>query len=183
MALRFLLLEDNPLDANVVEATLMDGGIDCELLQVQTRGDFVAALLENEFDLVLADYTLPEFDGITALEIACNLRPDVPFIFVSRSLGEELAIETLKRGATDYVLKQRLGRLVPSVQRALRETQERRERKRAELMLFEQKRLLELIASGHPLDECLKAMCASVSEPASRYTRLLFADQCSRDEV
>ncbi|MDZ8104932.1 MAG: PAS domain S-box protein [Nostoc sp. DedQUE12a] len=175
MPLRFLLLEDNPLDANLVEATLMDGGIDCELLQVETRGDFVAALLENEFDLILADYGLPEFDGISALEIACHLRPDVPLIFVSGSFGEELAIETLKRGATDYVLKQRLGRLVPSVQRALRETQERRKRKRAELMLFEQKRLLELIASGRPLDECLKAMCASVSDlhPGTRACFLL----------
>ncbi|RCJ25783.1 hypothetical protein A6S26_15755 [Nostoc sp. ATCC 43529] len=182
MALQFLLLEDNPLDANIVEVTLMDGGIDCELLQVETRADFVAALLGNELDLILADYTLPEFDGISALEIACNLRPDVPFIFVSGSLGEELAIETLKRGATDYVLKQRIGRLVPSIQRALRETQERRERKRAELMLFEQKRLLELIAYGHPLDECLAAMCASVSElhPGTRACFLLTDAQGTR---
>ncbi|MDZ8029241.1 MAG: PAS domain S-box protein [Nostoc sp. DedQUE11] len=175
MALRFLLLEDNRLDADIVEITLMDGGIDCELLQVQTRADFVAALLKDEFDLILADYALPGFDGVTALEIACHLRPDMPFIFVSGSFGEELAIETLKRGATDYVLKQRLERLVPSVQRALRETQERWERKQAELMLFQQKQLLELIASGHPLDECLAAMCASVSElhPGTRACFLL----------
>ncbi|WP_445638316.1 histidine kinase [Nostoc sp. DSM 114161] len=179
MPLRFLLLEDNPLDANIVEVALRDGGIDCELLQVETRADFAAALLENEFDLILADYTLPEFDGISALEIACHLRPDVPFIFVSGSLGEELAIETLKRGATDYVVKERLGRLVPSVQRALRETEERRERKRAELMLFEQKRLLELIASGRPLNECLKAMCTSMSElhPGTRACFLLTNSQ------
>jgi PAS domain S-box-containing protein len=175
MLLRFLLLEDNGLDADIVEVTLRNGGIDCELLQVENRTDFVAALLKDEFDLILADYAIPEFDGIAALEIACHLCPDVPFIFVSGSLGEELAIETLKRGATDYVLKQRLGRLVLSVQRALRETQERRERKRAELMLFEQKRLLELIASGCPLDECLAAMCASVYKlhPGTRACFLL----------
>ncbi|MDZ8183382.1 MAG: PAS domain S-box protein [Nostoc sp. ChiSLP02] len=175
MALRFLLLEDNRLDADILEVTLRGGGIDCELVQVETRADFVTALLRDEFDVILADYALPKFDGIAALEIACDLRPDVPFIFVSRSLGEELAIETLKRGATDYVLKQRLGRLVPAVQRALRETQERRQRKQTELILFEQKRLLELIASGHPLNECLAAICASVSglHPGTRACFLL----------
>jgi PAS domain S-box-containing protein len=175
MSLRFLLLEDNRLDADVIEVTLRDGGIDCELLRVETCADFVAALSKDEFDLILADYALPGFNGVAALEIACQLRPDVPFIFVSGSLGEELAIETLKRGATDYVLKQRLGRLVPSVQRALRETQERRERKRAQLMLLEQKQLLELIATGHPLSECLAAICASVSglHPGTRACFLL----------
>ncbi|WP_051469973.1 PAS domain S-box protein [Fischerella sp. PCC 9605] len=175
MALRFLLLEDNPLDADVIKATLLDGGIDCELLIVKTRSNFVTALENDVFDLILADYALPEFDGLAALEIARNLCSEAPFIFVTASLGEELAIETLKRGATDYVLKQRLGRLVPSVQRALRETQERRKRKRAELMLVEQKRLLLLIASGHPLSECLTATCASVSglNPGTRACFLL----------
>jgi PAS domain S-box-containing protein len=135
MPLRFLLLEDNPLDADKAESALLDGGINCDLLRVETRADFVAALETDEFDLILSDYSLPEFDGISALDIACTLRPELPFIFVSGSLGEELAIETLKRGATDYVLKQRLGRLVPCVCRALREAQERRERKLAEQAL------------------------------------------------
>ncbi|MBD2434926.1 MULTISPECIES: response regulator [Fischerella] len=173
MVLRFLLLEDNSLDADAIQATLIGGGIDCKLLRVDTRADFISALLSNEFDLILADYALAGFDGISALEIACHLRPDVPFIFISGSLGEELAIEALKRGATDYVLKQRLGRLVPSVRRALQETQERQERKRAELMLVEQKRLLELIALGRPLSECLAATCASVSR-LHRGTRACF---------
>lgn len=131
-ALQFLLLEDNPLDAEVVQVTLSDGGIDCVLQRVETRADFVSALATNEFDLILADYALPGFDGISALEIARNLHPDTPFMIVSASLGEELAIDTLKQGATDYVLKQRIERLVPCVQRALREAQERRNRKEAE---------------------------------------------------
>ncbi len=135
--LRFLLLEDNPLDTEAIQATLTNGGIDYELLRVDTRTDFVTALLTDEFDLILADYALPGFDGIAALEIAQNLCPETPFIFVSASLGEELAIETLKRGATDYVLKQRLGRLVPCVQRALRSAQERYESKRAKAVLRE----------------------------------------------
>ncbi|MEH2159255.1 hybrid sensor histidine kinase/response regulator [Nostoc sp.] len=130
--LRFLLLEDSMLDAELAQAILTEGGIDCELIRVETDADFVAALEAETFDLILADYALPSFDGISALEIARNHCPEVPFIFVSAALGEELAIEALKNGATDYVLKQRLGRLVPSVQRALREAKERRQRKQAE---------------------------------------------------
>jgi signal transduction histidine kinase len=138
--LGFLLLEDNQLDAEVVQMTLASGGIDHELLRVETRPDFIAALETNRIDLILADYSLPSFDGLSALGIATNLVPDTPFIFVSGSLGEELAIEALKYGATDYVLKQRLGRLVPSVRRALREAQERRALKQAEA---EREQLLE----------------------------------------
>ncbi|MBG1270995.1 hybrid sensor histidine kinase/response regulator [Nostoc sp. WHI] len=130
--LRFLLLEDSLLDAELAQAMLTEGGINCELIRVETGADFLAAVKIETFDLILADYALPSFDGISALEIARNHCPEVPFIFVSAALGEELAIEALKNGATDYVLKQRLGRLVPSVQRALREAKERRKRQQAE---------------------------------------------------
>ncbi|WP_238553648.1 response regulator [Fortiea contorta] len=133
--LRFLLLEDSPLDAEVIQFTLTDGGVDCELLRVETRADFVSALETEEFDLILADYSLPGFDGISALQIAQNLYPDTPVIFVSASMGEELVIEALKQGATDYVLKQRLGRLVYCVQRALLSAQEKRDRRQAETRL------------------------------------------------
>jgi signal transduction histidine kinase len=138
--LRLLLLEDNLLDAEVVQMTLSSGGIDHELLRVETRPDFIAALQTHDIDLILADYSLPSFDGLSALGIASSIAPDTPFIFVSGSLGEELAIEALKYGATDYVLKQRLSRLVPSVRRALREAQERRALKQAEA---EREQLLE----------------------------------------
>src|SRR6201981_436671 len=94
--------------------------------------------------LVLADYKLPLFDGLSALKLALSARPDLPFIFVSGTLGEETAIEALKIGATDYVLKTRLSRLVPSVQRALRDTRERADRARAEETLREQADLLNL---------------------------------------
>ncbi|MCC5655850.1 response regulator [Nostoc sp. XA010] len=133
--LRFLLLEDSLLDTELAEAMLTEGGINCELIRVETGADFLAALEAETFDLILADYALPSFDGISALEIARNRTPEIPFIFVSAALGEELAIEALKNGATDYVLKQGLGRLVPSVQRALREAKERRERQQAEELL------------------------------------------------
>ncbi|MBD2676584.1 MULTISPECIES: response regulator [Nostoc] len=126
--LRFLLLEDSLLDAELSQAMLAEGGIDCQVIRVETAAEFLAAISTEAFDLILADYALPAFDGISALEIARNKCPETPFIFVSGVLGEELAIEALKNGATDYVLKQRLGRLVPSVQRALREAKERRDR-------------------------------------------------------
>ncbi|HEY7531377.1 MAG TPA: response regulator, partial [Nitrospiraceae bacterium] len=93
---------------------------------------FTAALKEGQIDLILADYSLPGFDGFTALTLARQHRPEVPFMFVSATIGEDLAIDAMHQGATDYILKQRLGRLVPSVQRALREVEERAERQRAE---------------------------------------------------
>ncbi|BDI18546.1 hypothetical protein ANSO36C_43480 [Nostoc cf. commune SO-36] len=120
-ALQFLLLEANLADAEVVQATLREGGIECELLRVETRADFIRTLESNAIDLILADYGLSNFDDIAALTIARRLRPEIPFIFISGSLGEELAIAAIKQGATDYILKQRLGRLVPSVQEALQE--------------------------------------------------------------
>jgi PAS domain S-box-containing protein len=130
-SLRILHLEDDLTDAELVQAMLEGDGIVCHVTRVENRADFCAAL-QKDFDLILADYTLPSFDGISALKIAAEKRPETPFIFVSGTLDEEVAIEALKIGATDYVFKTRISRIIPSVQRALREGQERSERKRAE---------------------------------------------------
>src|SRR3977135_747747 len=130
--LRILYLEDDPRDAELVQIMLETEGFACHVTRVETQVDFCASLERQCFNLILADYTLPSFDGISALKIAAQKRPEVPFIFVSGTLGEEVAIEALTIGATDYVLKTRLSRLVPSVVRALREATERAERKRAE---------------------------------------------------
>jgi PAS domain S-box-containing protein len=105
------------------------------MTRVQTRAEFVAALEKADIDLILADYQLPSFDGLSALKLTLSARPDLPFIFVSGTLGEEVAIEAIKIGALDYVLKNGLSRLVPSVRRALREAGERAERKNAERAL------------------------------------------------
>ena len=148
--LKFLLLEDSPLDAELIRATLTERGIDCDLIQVKTRIEFQTAIKKGGFDLILADYALPDFDGITALGIAQNICPDIPFIFVTATLGEEVAIETLKNGATDYVLKQRLARLVPSVWRALREAEERRARKQAEAELYRREQEFRALAENSP---------------------------------
>lgn len=130
--MRILYLEDEPNDAELVHAGLDADGIACDLIRADTQADFVTCLQQGGFDLILADYTLPQFDGISALRIAQDTCPELPFIFVSGTLGEELAIEALKLGATDYVLKTRLSRIVPSVRRALREAEKRAHRRQAE---------------------------------------------------
>jgi signal transduction histidine kinase/DNA-binding response OmpR family regulator len=130
--LHILHLEDDRNDAELAHAMLEAAGFDCHVTRVQTPDGFCASLEQNGFNLILADYTLPTFDGISALKIAAEKRPEVPFIFVSGTLGEEVAIEALNIGATDYVLKTRLSRLVPSVVRALREATGKAERKCAE---------------------------------------------------
>ncbi|MBI4523295.1 MAG: GAF domain-containing protein, partial [Deltaproteobacteria bacterium] len=131
-ALRILHLEDNPRDAELVQATLERGGISCEIVRVDTRVELLAALDQRRFDLILGDYSMPGFDGLTALRLAQEKSPETPFIFVSGTLGEEVAIESLKHGAVDYVLKDRLSRLAPCVRRALREVEEQRTRRQAQ---------------------------------------------------
>jgi signal transduction histidine kinase/CheY-like chemotaxis protein len=131
-ALRILLLEDNDRDAELIQELLESDHFVCEVTRVQTRAEFIAGLENSGINLILADYKLPSFDGLSALKLALDARPDLPFIFVSGTLGEEVAIEAVKFGATDYVVKSRLSRLVPSVQRALREARARAERKNAE---------------------------------------------------
>jgi DNA-binding response OmpR family regulator len=133
--LRILSLEDDPDDSELAKATLEAEGIACDVTRVDTQADFSRCLEHGRFDLILADYTLPSFDGMSALKIAKEVSPEVPFIFVSGTLGEEVAIEALKLGATDYVFKTRLSRIVPSVHRALREAEERSQRKLAEQTL------------------------------------------------
>jgi signal transduction histidine kinase/DNA-binding response OmpR family regulator len=180
--LHFLLLEDSLLDAELVQLALAEGGIECEVMQVDTRSGFIQALERDRFDLILSDYALPGFDGISALAVAQGMRPDVPFIIVSGTLGEELAIETLKSGATDYILKQRLGRLVPSVKRALREAQERRDRQQAEMALQQSESYLRFLAEASVI------LTASLDykttlENIARLTVPFLADFCFFDVV
>jgi PAS domain S-box-containing protein len=130
--LRILLLEDDPTDAALIQELLEADNIACEVTRAQTRTEYLSGLEDPAIELILADYKLPSFDGLSALELAQNVRPGLPFIFVSGTLGEEVAIEALTIGATDYVLKSRLSRLAPSVKRALREAGDRARRKRAE---------------------------------------------------
>jgi PAS domain S-box-containing protein len=148
--LHILHLEDDPGDAVLVRETLEAEDVVCQITRVETEGSFKAALEQHDFDLILADYTLPSFDGLRALKLARWIRPHVPFIFVSGTLGEEVAIEALRIGATDYVFKNRLSRITPAVQRALREAEERAELRRAEEAL---RRSEAYLAEGQRLSQ------------------------------
>ena len=139
----FLHLEDSPADAELIQAELTREWPDCRIQRVQTRQDFVAALENGGVDLILSDFSMPGFDGLSALAIASENRPDIPFIFLSGTIGEENAVEALKRGATDYVIKDRMGRLVSSIRRALDEVHGSRRRRQAEKKLREQAALLD----------------------------------------
>lgn len=130
--LRILHLEDDLRDAELVQETLAADGYTPSITRVETEAAFVSSLEQGRFDLILADHSLPSFDGLSALRIARQRCPHVPFIFLSGTLDEEAAIESLKVGATDYVFKTRLSRIVPSVRRALREADERGELRRTE---------------------------------------------------
>jgi len=131
-ALRIVLVEDSEPDAELIEQTLLDFGLSISMATVDTRKGFEAELTHQIPGLILSDYYLPDFDGSAALEIAKQLAPGVPFIFVTGVLGEEVVIEMLKQGATDYILKTRLARLGPAVNRALGETHHRRENQKAQ---------------------------------------------------
>jgi PAS domain S-box-containing protein/putative nucleotidyltransferase with HDIG domain len=132
MKLQILHLEDEPNDAQLVAEMLASAGFDCDIVRVDTREGFCGALQARHLDLILSDRVLPAFDGLSALQLARAKCPDVPFIFISGSFGEEAAIESLKQGATDYVFKDRLARLVPVTKRALADLTERHERKMVE---------------------------------------------------
>lgn len=132
-----LILEDIAADAVRINHELRRGGLNFSSTRVETRENFLSELEHRPPDIVLSDHGLPQFDGFTALDIVKQRCPDTPFIFVTGSLGEEFAINTFKHGATDYVLKNRLSELVPAVQRALRERDERQRRVQAEQALAE----------------------------------------------
>lgn len=140
--IRILHLDDSPLDAQLVALALEieQEKLPTQLHHVQTREEFLAALARKDFDLILSDYRMPNYDGDQALKAAQQICPEIPFIMVTGELREELVIETLKRGATDYVLKDRIFRLIPAIQRALAESENRRKKQEAER---ERERLLQ----------------------------------------
>jgi sigma-B regulation protein RsbU (phosphoserine phosphatase) len=139
-----LLLEDNVLDAELIERELSRAGIRFTAAHVMTEQGFRDAVVSGSFDVILADYHLPGFSGMAALEIAVAAAPETPFLFVSGSIGEERAVEALRRGATDYIIKDRISRLPAAVQRARTECDERRRRIEAEEALRASRERFEL---------------------------------------
>lgn len=130
-----LLLEDSDIDAELLGIHLRRARVALDLTRAARRAEFLSLVGSRPWDLVLADYSLPDFDGLSALRIAREALPEVPFIFVSGVVGEDIATEALRQGATDYVLKRNLGRLTNAVERALAEARERAQRHRAEAAL------------------------------------------------
>ena len=132
---RLVLVEDVPTEAEIAVRQLEGGGFGCTWQRVDSEAGLRRALAENKPDLILSDFTLPGFDGLAALDVALEIAPDTPFIFLSGTIGEEIAIDALQRGACDYVLKTNMARLAPAVRRALNEAAVRRARRGLEQQL------------------------------------------------
>ncbi len=133
--LQILHLEDNPYDSELVSSMLAEEKIPCEMLRVDTRKDFETALGSKQWDLVISDFALPGYNGLKALVTTREKNPHMPFILFSGTIGEETAIDCLKKGATDYVLKERPARLISAVRAVLKESEERERRKQYEAEL------------------------------------------------
>ncbi|GEM_PF-957980 len=144
--LRLLLVEDSPDDAELVIRKLSRDGYEPSAARVETEEEFVCALEENKWDIVIADYVLPKFSGPAALEILKKKTLDIPFIIISGTVGEDVAVEMMRAGASDYMMKDSLTRLTLTVKRELREAESRKKRREAEEMI---RRHEDRLKKGH----------------------------------
>ena len=147
-ALRILHLEDSQQDCVLVEDAVAAAGLTSVFTRATTGAEFARALASGNYDLILSDYSLPGYDGASALVLARELQPDIPLILVSGTIGEERAVEILRDGATDFVLKTRLARLGPAIRRALQQTRDRLGRQQAERALRESEERLREMAEN-----------------------------------
>lgn len=167
-----LLLEDSASDTELCQREFKRTGLDVDLRCVQARNSFETALRELQPDLILSDFNVPGFDGRDALEMALSMHPEIPFIFVSGTIGEDRAVEAMRCGATDYVLKHRLERLVPVVTRALKETTQRRAQRQIEK---------ELQLTRHRLESIIASLDDIVWSEAVSPAQTLYISAASRD--
>lgn len=143
--IQILHLEDSPFDAALILDQLEDGELACAVTHAMNKSDFEAAILNRRFDVILCDFNLPGYSGFDAMEFAKIHQPEVPVIILSGALDDEQAVQSLKHGATDYILKERLARLVPAIRRALDEADDQIIKAAAETRIREQASLLDLM--------------------------------------
>jgi len=141
--IRIVMLEDNPLDTELNSRALQKGGLECEIIQVETEAEFLSALKSHAPDVILSDFNLPSYDGFKALQATQVFDPDIPFIFVTGAIGEEASVNMLKYGAVDYILKDSLIRLPEAVNRALEDAKHQR------LLKISEERYRMLMESSH----------------------------------
>src|SRR5580698_5248868 len=146
--LRILHLEDNETDHLLVAEVLVADGLKCEFILAKSREDFIKALTQGKYDLIISDFSLPSYDGLSALAVAQEMHAETPFVFFSGTIGEDVAVESLKHGAVDYVIKQRPGRLTAAVRRALRNAEQRVRLKKAEQELQQSEERLRIVAKA-----------------------------------
>ena len=146
ISLKVLIVEDSENDAMLLELELQGAGYDPACLRVDTGKDMEQALTQQSWDLIIADYVMPRFNGLEALAVVKAHQLDVPFIIVSGHITDDAAVAAMKAGAHDYVMKDNLTRLGPAVERELRETELRRERRRAEQRLAAEHSITRLLA-------------------------------------
>jgi two-component system sensor histidine kinase UhpB len=171
---RILHLENSPCDAELVRDALRQTNLACELRLARNRAEYEAALVETRFDMILSDYSLPDYDGMAALALVREKQPGVPFLLITGTLDDKQALDCVLRGATDYVLKRRLELLVPVVRRALRDAEDLRKHRQTEVELRESEQryrtLFESAQDGMALAEaatgllvkCNQALCRMV---------------------
>ena len=169
--LRILHLEDDPRDTELMVASLRDAGITCDVVRVDSREEFAAQLQDTRFDVIISDVSVPGFGGIEAQTVWQQARPGIPFIFLSGTVGEEVAIERLKEGATDYVLKNWMDKLPTVVRRALREMQDRAGRQQAQAEL--QRLNAELESRVQERTQQLRAANDALAESERRFFDIL----------
>jgi|GEM_PF-2966514 len=174
------MLEDSAGDAGLAMAELRRAGISCVHERVEDEESFRGKLCSFDPDIILSDYRMPGFDGLAALRIRNTLKREVPFIFVSGTMGEERAVDAVLEGATDYVLKNGLSRFIPAFERALRESDERAQRRHAEGLLRDQAKVQQLVASLSTrfVDVSATALDSELQASLAKIGEFVRADRC-----